>query len=88
VDRLVETHAGLSLLGSTSERSRRKEAKRSRDDRRLVRKADEEQVESSAKALFEETADTYISPNRFSVKMTPFSFLGLEIMIIAAESTN
>ena len=31
---------------------------------------------------------TYISPNKFSVKMTPFSFLGLDTINIAAESTR
>ena len=29
-----------------------------------------------------------MSPNRFSVRMTPLSFLGLAIMIMAAESTR
>jgi len=32
--------------------------------------------------------ETYMSPNKFSVSMTPFSFLGQDTMIIAAESTN
>ena len=31
---------------------------------------------------------THISPNMFSVKMTPFNFLGLATIIIAAESTS
>lgn len=29
-----------------------------------------------------------MSPNMFSVRMTPLSFRGLEIMIMAAESTS
>jgi hypothetical protein len=31
---------------------------------------------------------TYMSPNMFSVKITPFNFRGLEIISIAAESTR
>lgn len=31
---------------------------------------------------------TYMSPNRFSVTTTPFNFLGLATMIMAAESTK
>lgn len=32
--------------------------------------------------------DTHMSPNKFSVKITPFSFLGSDTISMAAESTK
>lgn len=81
--RLIETHGGRLSVGGTGERRRREETKGAGDDGAFVRKTT--QTQHRYLVIIDKT---HMSPNIFSVKRTPLSFLGLAIMIIAAESTS
>lgn len=81
--RLIKTHGSRFRVGGTSERRRREETKGARDDGAFVGKTT--QTQHRYLVIIDRT---HMSPNIFSVKSTPLSFLGLAIMIIAAESTS
>ena len=90
VDGLVQSRrggeaGGGGVGGGTCEGGRRKETEGSGDDARLVGKAAMGEIRSM-RLCKKEMA--HMSPNKFSVKMTPFNFRGFATITMAAESTR